>query len=39
MTRGILERYTKASILSYASSLGLTSTQINHNIGCGTPHN
>jgi len=36
MTRGILEKYTKASILSYASSLGLTSTAINHNIGCPT---
>jgi hypothetical protein len=36
MTRGILEKYTKASMLSYASSLGLTSTQINHNIGCPT---
>jgi Beta-lactamase enzyme family len=39
MTRGILEKYTKASMLSYATSLGLTATQINHNIGCGTPHN
>jgi hypothetical protein len=39
MTRGILEKYTKASMLSYATSLGLTSTQINHNIGCATPHN
>jgi len=37
MTRGILEKYTKASMLSYASSLGLTSTAINHNIGCPTP--
>jgi len=36
MTRGILEKYTKASMLSYASSLGLTSTAINHNIGCPT---
>jgi len=36
MTRGILEKYTKASMLSYASSLGLTSTSINHNIGCPT---
>jgi hypothetical protein len=36
MTRGILEKYTKASMLSYATSLGLTSTQINHNIGCPT---
>jgi hypothetical protein len=39
MTRGILENYTKTAMLSYATSLGLTSTQINHNIGCGTPHN
>ena len=36
MTRGILERYTKPSMLNYAASLGLTSTQINHNIGCPT---
>ncbi|MDT4917864.1 MAG: hypothetical protein QOH89_2564 [Pseudonocardiales bacterium] len=36
MTRGILEKYTKASMQSYATSLGLTSTQINHNIGCPT---
>jgi uncharacterized protein YodC (DUF2158 family) len=39
MTRAILEKYTKTAMLSYASTLGLTSTQINHNIGCGTPHN
>jgi len=39
MTRGILEKYTKSAMLSYATSLGLTSTEINHNIGCGTPHN
>jgi Beta-lactamase enzyme family len=39
MTRGILEKYTKTAILNYATSLGLTSTQINHNIGCATPHN
>jgi hypothetical protein len=39
MTRGILEKYGKTAMLNYASSLGLTSTQINHNIGCGTPHN
>jgi hypothetical protein len=36
MTRGILEKYTKASMLSYGTSLGLTSTAINHNIGCPT---
>ena len=36
MTRGILERYGKPAMLSYASSLGLTSTSINHNIGCPT---
>jgi hypothetical protein len=41
MTRGILEKYTKPAMLSYASSLGLTSTAINHNIGCptSTTHN
>jgi len=36
MTRGILEKYTKAATLSYGSSLGLTATAINHNIGCPT---
>jgi len=36
MTRGILQKYTKASMLSYASALGLTSTSIHHNIGCPT---
>jgi len=41
MTRGILEKYTKSAMLSYASALGLTSTAINHNIGCptSTTHN
>lgn len=37
MTRGILEKYGKANILNYGASLGLTSTAINHNIGCPTP--
>jgi hypothetical protein len=36
MTRGILEKYTKPAMLSYAASLGLTATAINHNIGCPT---
>ena len=41
MTRGILEKYTKTAMLNYATSLGLTSTAINHNIGCptSTTHN
>jgi hypothetical protein len=39
MARGILEKYTKTAMLNYATALGLTSTQINHNIGCATPHN
>jgi hypothetical protein len=41
MTRGILENYGKATVLAYASSLGLTNTHINHNIGCptSTTHN
>ena len=37
MTRGILEKYGKPAMLSYAASLGLTATAINHNIGCPTP--
>jgi hypothetical protein len=36
MTRGILERYGKFNTLLYGSSLGLTQTVINHNIGCPT---
>ena len=36
MTRGILELYGKPAMASYATSLGLTSTAINHNIGCPT---
>jgi hypothetical protein len=36
MTRGILEKYGKPSMLSLASSIGLTGTSINHNIGCPT---
>jgi hypothetical protein len=36
MTRGILEKYGKASMLALASQIGMTSTAINHNIGCPT---
>jgi hypothetical protein len=36
MTRGILEKYGKPAMLSQASQLGMTSTAINHNIGCPT---
>jgi hypothetical protein len=41
MTRGILENYGKPAMLSYAATLGLTATAINHNIGCptSTTHN
>jgi hypothetical protein len=41
MTRGVLAKYGKAAVLSYGSSLGLTATAINHNIGCptSTTHN
>jgi len=39
MTRGILEKYGKSAMLSLASSIGMTGTSINHNIGCATPHN
>ncbi len=41
MARGILDNYTKRFMLRYATSLGLTSTAINRNIGClssGTPN-
>jgi hypothetical protein len=41
MARGILEKYSKTATLKYATSLGMTSTQINRNIGCpasGTPN-
>jgi uncharacterized protein YodC (DUF2158 family) len=36
MTRGILEKYGKAAMLAEAAHLGMTHTQINHNIGCPT---
>ena len=36
MTRGILEEYGKPAMLSQAAQLGMTSTAINHNIGCPT---
>lgn len=41
MTRGIVEKYTKTAMVNYAASLGMTSTVINHNIGCptSTTHN
>jgi len=41
MTRGILENFGKPSMLALASSIGMTSTAINHNIGCptSTTHN
>jgi hypothetical protein len=41
MTRGILEKYGKPAMLSLASSIGMTNTAINHNIGCptSTTHN
>jgi hypothetical protein len=41
MSRAILEKYSETAVLKYASSLGLTSTAINRNIGCrssGTPN-
>jgi hypothetical protein len=41
MARGILEKYTKTAILTYAQTLGLNSTVINRSIGCpasGTPN-
>jgi hypothetical protein len=39
MTRGILEKYGKASMLTLASQIGMKATAINHNIGCGSPSN
>lgn len=41
MTRGIVELYGKPAMVSQASALGMTSTQIKHNIGCptATTHN
>jgi hypothetical protein len=41
MTKGILDKYGKSAVLSYGSSLGLTATAINHDIGCptATTHN
>jgi hypothetical protein len=41
MTKGILLKYGKAATLSYGASLGMTSTEIHHNIGCptSTTHN
>src|SRR5262249_38289084 len=35
-TRSILEKYGKPAMLSYAASLGMTATAINHTIGCPT---
>jgi hypothetical protein len=37
MTKGILGKYGKSAVFNYGSSLGLTSTAINHDIGCPTP--
>lgn len=41
MTRGIVELYGKSTMVGEAAALGMTSTQINHNIGCptATTHN
>jgi hypothetical protein len=35
-TRGILEKFGKPAMLNLASSIGMTKTTINHNIGCPT---
>ena len=41
MTRGIVEKFGKTTMLQYGHALGLTSTVIRHNIGCptATTHN
>ena len=36
MTKGVLGKYGKSAVLAYGSSLGLTHTAINHDIGCPT---
>jgi hypothetical protein len=36
MTRGILEKYGKSAMLAEAAHLGMTQTEIHHNIGCPT---
>src|SRR5437763_7232291 len=36
MTRAVVDHFGLASIQSYASSIGLTSTHINHEVGCPT---
>jgi hypothetical protein len=36
MTKGILDKYGKPAVLAYGTSLGLTRTAINHDIGCPT---
>ena len=39
MTKAVADYFGRANIQAYANSIGLTSTQINHDIGCGTPAN
>ncbi len=38
-TKVIHDRYGRTTLNNYASSLGMTHTQINHDIGCGLPAN
>lgn len=38
-TKVIHDRYGRATLNAYAQALGMTRTQINHDIGCGTPAN
>jgi hypothetical protein len=38
-TKSIHDRYGRTTLNNYAASLGMASTQINHDIGCGTPAN
>jgi hypothetical protein len=38
-TKVIHDRYGRATLNSYAAALGMTRTQINHDIGCGQPPN
>ncbi|MGD9691173.1 MAG: serine hydrolase [Phycisphaerales bacterium] len=38
-TKVLHDRYGRATLNAYASFLGMSNTQINHNIGCGSPPN
>src|SRR5947207_2989704 len=39
MTKAVEDYFGRANVQAYANSIGLSATQINHDIGCGTPAN